>query len=135
MRIWGIAAAAALAAAGSAAAQQPFVYRPIDTTRMVVQPTDAAANIAGGATAGTLRTFGRTVAGAIENNGFVRTINNLFGQRAAPPMVQEGFSPLPLPTSFQSTRYANTFTPTMPVLSTFGRTPTVTVPIGPTAQR
>jgi hypothetical protein len=135
MRIWGIAAVAVLATANSALAQRPFVYRPIDTTQMVVQPTEAAATVAGGATAGTLRTIGRVVADTIEDNGFVRTINNLLGKRADPPTVQAGYSPLPLPTAFQSTKYPNTFKPMMPVLSKFGKTPNVPLPTGPTGQK
>ena len=135
MRIWGIAAAAVLAAAGTASAQAPFVYRPIDTTKLVVQPTDTAANVAAGTTSGTLRTFGRTVANMIDSNGYVRTINNLFGQRAQPPSVQAGYSPLPLPSSYQSSKYLNSFVPSQPVMSTFGTTPTVPLPAGTTAGR
>lgn len=136
MRIWGIAVAAVLAAAGTAAAQGPFVYRPIDTNQLVVGPTNAAANVTAATTAGTLRTFGRTVAGMIDNNGFVRTVNNLLGQRASmTPAVQPGYSPLPLPSSYQSTRYANSFTPAAPIMSTFGKTPTVPLPTGATAGR
>ena len=135
MRIWGIATAAVLAAAGAASAQTPFVYRPIDTTKLVVQPTDAAANVAAGTTSGTLRTFGRTVANMIENNGYVRTINNLFGTRAQPAQYQDGYSPLPLPSSYQSTSYKNSFVPSQPIMSTFGTTPTVPLPTGVTAGR
>jgi hypothetical protein len=139
MRIWGIAAAAVLVAAGSASAQQnpgPFVYRPIDTNQLVVQPADAAANVTAATTSGTLRTIGRSVANMIENNGIVRTVNNLLGQRATPTSpVQAGYSPLPQPTSYLSTRYPNSFTPAMPVMSTFGQTPTVPLPTGTTANR
>jgi hypothetical protein len=138
MRIWGIAVAAILAAVGTASAQQtpgPFVYRPIDTNQLVVQPTNAAANVAATTTSGTLRSIGQTVANMIENNGIVRTVNNLLGQRASTmPAVQAGYSPLPQPSSYQSTMYPNSFTPAMPVMSTFGQTPTLPLPIGPTGR-
>jgi hypothetical protein len=128
MRIWGIAVAAMAALAGTATAQAPFVYRPIDTGQLIVQPTDALTGAAATTTTGTIRTLSRTVAGAIESNGFVRTVNNLFGTRASATPVQAGFSPLPLPTSYQSTRYQNNFLPSMPIMSVYGRTPNVPVP-------
>lgn len=135
MRFGIIAAAAALAAAGPAAAQAPFVSRPIDPEKLVVGPANTAANVTGATAAGTIRTLGRTVAGVIEDNGFVRTVNNLLGRRAQPAAVQPGFSPLPTPGSFQSTRYQSAFTPVKPVASVFGKTPTVSLPVGPTTLR
>jgi hypothetical protein len=121
MRNWLIAAAAVLAWAGTAAAQQPFVFKPIDTEKFVIRPTNTVANATGTTTAGTIRTIGNAVANVIEDNGFVRTFNNLLGRRATPPTSQAGFSTLPNTSSFQSTKYPNTFTPRMPIGSTYGR--------------
>jgi hypothetical protein len=126
MRIWALAAAAVVASAGAASAQQPFVYKPIDTNALIVQPVDATTS--GSRT--TIRSLARSVAGAIEQNGFVRTVNNLLGTRATPPTVQQGFSPLPLPNTYSSSRYANSFTPMVPRTSTFGQSPNVPLPAG-----
>src|SRR5436309_2047499 len=112
MRTYILAAAVlALAVSQRATAQNPFIYKPIDTNKLLVQPADAASAITAGATTNTFRTVTRSVAGAIESNGFVRTVNNLLGRRAQPTPMQRGFSPLPLATSYQSTRYPNSFTP------------------------
>lgn len=124
MRNWAIAVVAAALLAGSAAAQTPFVYKPIDTSKLVVQPANAVANVTGATTAGTISTIGSTVANAIESNGFVRTFNNLLGRRATPPSAQSGFSALPPAGSYQSLKYPNTFTPRMPIGSTYGRSVT-----------
>lgn len=124
MRIWGIAAVLVLAGAGGASAQTPFVYKPIDTDKFVVRPTNTVANATGSTTAGTIRTIGSTIANTIENNGFVRTFNNLLGRRATPESAQAGFSALPPASSFQSLKYPNTFTPRMPIGSTYGRSVT-----------
>lgn len=120
MRNWVMAVVAVLAVAGTAAAQQPFVYKPIDTSKLVVQPANTVANVTGGATAGTISTIGTTIANTIENNGFVRTFNNLLGRRATPPSTQTGYSALPPAGSYQSLKYPNTFTPRMPIASTYG---------------
>lgn len=121
MRNWAIAVVAVLAMAGSAAAQTPFVYKPIDTSKLVVQPTNTVANVTGATTAGTISAIGTTVANTIENNGFVRTFNNLLGRRATPATAQSGYSALPPAGSYQSLRYPNTFTPRMPIGSTYGQ--------------
>ncbi|QEL14961.1 hypothetical protein [Limnoglobus roseus] len=121
MRTGILAAVALMAMAGTAAAQQPFVYKPIDTSKLVVQPANAVANVTGATTAGTISTIGATVANTIENNGFVRTFNNLLGRRATPTAPQSGFSALPQAGSYQSLQYPNTFTPRMPIGSTYGQ--------------
>lgn len=134
MRYWLIGAAA-VAGTQTAAAQAPFVSKPIDTTNLVVRPADTVAGVTSATTGGTIRTLGRTVAGAIESNGFVRTINNLFGTRATPTQYQPGYSRLPLPSSYLSTKYTSPFKPAVPVASTYGTTPNVAVPTGPTSNR
>jgi hypothetical protein len=135
MRLWIVTLGAAAAAAGTAQAQYPFVSKPIDTDKLVIAPANTAAAATGATTAGTIRTFGKTVAGVIEDNGFVRTFNNLFGKRATPPAVQPGLSPLPVPGSFASTGYKNSFVPAAPRMSTFGQTPNVPVVKGPSANK
>jgi hypothetical protein len=122
MTRWTVAALAVgglLGAAGPAAAQG-LEFRPIDTRSLVVQPTDTATNIF----TGTTRYLSRVVADTIENNGFVRTINNLLGRRqAAPNTIQPGFSRLPDPRTYPSTAYQNSFTPALPTTQQFGQTP------------
>jgi hypothetical protein len=120
MRNWVIAAVLVVACHTQAQAQQPFVYKPIDTDKLVVQPTNTVANATTGTIGGTLRTIGSTVANTIEDNGFVRTFNNLLGRRATPAPVQAGFSALPPVSSYQSTRYNNSFKPRVPLNSTYG---------------
>jgi hypothetical protein len=110
--LWAAAAGLTLAGTGSAA-DPLFVSKPIDTTKYLVTPTDQAAGFFSGLTG----TLSRTVAGTIENSGYARTINNLFGTKARPDPVQAGG--LPAPSMYQSTRYQNSFTPRMPTSSTF----------------
>ncbi len=124
MRKWVVGAVFALASAGGAAAQAPFVSKPIDTDKFVVRPTNAVANATGTTTAGTIRAIGSTIANTIENNGIVRTFNNLLGRRATPASAQAGFSALPPASSFQSLQYPNSFKPRMPMNSTYGRSVT-----------
>lgn len=102
------------------ASAQGLDYRPIDTNKLVVQPADSATNIF----TGTFRYMSRAVAGTIEDNGFVRTINNLLGRRDERVTTQP--NGLPLPTMYQSTKYKNSFQPAMPIYSTFGQTPNTT---------
>jgi hypothetical protein len=136
MRTYILAAALlALGVSQRAAAQAPFVYKPIDTNKMLVQPADAASAITAGATTSTFRTITRSVAGAIENNGFVKTVNNLLGRRAKPTPVQAGFSPLPLATSHQSAYYPNSFTPQMPIAHAYGQSPAIPLPTSPSPTR
>ena len=125
MRTFLFATVLMTALAAQASAQTPFVYKPIDTNKLLVQPGDAISGATAGTTTSLFRTMTRSVANAIENNGFVRTINNLLGRRAQPVTVQGGYSPLPLASTYQSSRYPNSFTPVMPVQSAFGRSPAV----------
>lgn len=104
---------AAVAAAGMAgpAAAGDIVQKPIDTQKLVVKPTDAAADLTGRA----MSMVGRTAAGQIESDGYVKTFNNLFKRRLSFVMpTQPGPSRLPAPGLYQSTRYANYNTPVMP---------------------
>lgn len=113
--------AGAVASAGSATAQGPDI-RPIDANQLVVQPTDTATNIF----TGTARYVSRVVADTIENNGFVRTINNLLGRRTETPnTIQAGYSRLPDPRTYPSTGYTNSFVPAMPTAHTYGQTPVI----------
>jgi hypothetical protein len=104
-------AAAVLLAAGSARAGD-IVYKPIDTSKLVVQPSNATGSLVGR----TISMIGKTAAGAIENNGYVKTINNLFGKKIVVPHTQLGPSALPAPTRFASTYYKNYNQPVMPTM-------------------
>lgn len=116
-------AAGALAVVGllgtaDTAAAQGLTYRPIDTNQLVVQPTTTATNIF----SGTARYISRAVAGTIDSNGFVRTLNSLLGRTPAPKQTtQNGPSALPLPGTYPSTGYKNSFTPAMPTYQRFGQ--------------
>ena len=106
------AAGVGLAAAGSAADPR-MVSKPIDTTKYLIAPTDQAAGFLSGLTG----TVTRTVGGSIENSGYARTINNLFGtKQTAPPTQLNG---LPAPSLYPSTGYVNSFAPRMPTTSTY----------------
>ena len=115
-----ILAAVVLAATAGAASAQGLEFKPIDTNALVVQPTDAATNIF----SRTARYISRVVAGTIDGNGYVKTLNNLIGIKPQPKQTtQPGLSPLPLPGLYPSTGYRNTFMPAMPTHHTFGKTP------------
>ncbi|MFM8273926.1 MAG: hypothetical protein ACKODX_16565 [Gemmata sp.] len=86
-------------------------FRPIDTKKLVVQPSKLAANLA----AGTINLVGQQTAGSIENNGYIKTINNLFSIKRIEPKFQSGPSSLPAPTMYKSTQYKSYNTPVMPV--------------------
>jgi hypothetical protein len=104
------ATAAVLVAAGPATAGE-IEFKPIDTRKLVVQPSRAAAAL----TAATIDMAGKAAASGLEKNGYVKTINNLFGTKKTVAMpVQPGPSPLPAPQLFQSTRYPSYNTPAMP---------------------
>ena len=120
MRSGFVAAGLILVLAGPAAAQTP-AFKPIDTTKFVVNPADTTAN----ASAFSIRYLGRTIADTIENNGVVRTLNNLLGRKATAAPVQAGFSPYPAPSTFPSTQYQSMIKPTLPAMSTFGKTPVI----------
>ena len=53
--------------------------------------------------------------GLAQQNGYVKTINNLLGvKKTIPSPVQPGRSPLPAPTLFPSTQYKSFNSPVMP---------------------
>lgn len=119
LAVAGAALGLALASAGTAPAQG-LDFKPIDTNALVVQPTDAATGIL----SGTTRWASRVVANTIDGDGFVKTINNLLGRSAqSTSPYQSGMSALPLPTSYPSTRYNNSFVPRMPTAQLFGQSP------------
>jgi len=89
---------------------QDIVYKPIDVNKLLVRPTQASASLA----ERTIQLLGTTAAQAIDNNGYVKTINNLFGKKIVVPHTQAGPSPLPAPTLFPSTRYPNYNQPPLP---------------------
>ena len=105
------AVAAVACFTGSASAQIKSV--PIDTSAYVVKPVDTTTTILGG----TARYLGRVTANYIDNNGFVKTFNNLLGKTppaAPPPPTQPGFSPLPHPSLYPSNSYVSPLKPAMP---------------------
>jgi hypothetical protein len=106
--LWGIAAVTALAVGPARAGDINF--KPIDTQKLVVQPSKVAAGVA----AQTINLVGQTAASSIEQNGYVKTINNLFGVKIRSPKTQAGPSALPAPTMFSSTTYKNFNAPLMP---------------------
>jgi len=107
--VWGTIAMAIVAAGPASAGEVQF--KPIDTNKLVVKPSKAAADL----TAATIKVVGGATAGAVESNGYVKTINNLFGFKKSTPLpVQMGRSPLPAPTLFPSTQYKSYNTPVMP---------------------
>jgi hypothetical protein len=82
---------------------------PIDTKKLVVKPTKAIADL----TSQTINLAGSTAAGQLQNNGYVKTFNNLF-RKPTPTTIQSGPSPLPVPRLYPSTNYPNYNTPVMP---------------------
>jgi hypothetical protein len=106
--VWGIAAMTVIAVGPAPAAN--IEYKPIDTQKLVVQPSKVAAGLA----AATINMVGQTAAGTIEKNGYVQTINNLLKKTIHLPETQAGPSNLPTPTMFSSTQYKNFNSPVMP---------------------
>ena len=104
-----------LAVGSATAADGPFQYKPIDTNTLLVKPTDQAA----GFFSGVSRTLSRVAAGTIEENGFVRTINNVFGTKKQAPASQ--VNGLPAPSLYPSTKYQNSFQPVMPTSQQYQR--------------
>jgi hypothetical protein len=94
----------------SASAQVKSV--PIDTSAYVVKPVDTTTSILGG----TARYLSRVTASMIDNNGFVKTINNLMGKTPDTPTMptQNGFSPLPHPSLYPSNYYKSPLQPALP---------------------
>jgi hypothetical protein len=113
MRLRIAAACAALGLwAGLAHAQTSGM--PIDTNSLIVQPSQAAANLA----AQTIQIAGTTAANSASQNGFVKVFNSLF-RKSTPTVTQPGG--LPLPTLFPSTQYKSYNTPVMPTTMPFNR--------------
>ena len=107
--VW-VAATLAIVAAGPATAGD-ITFKPIDTNKLVVKPSKTAADLS----AATIKLVGNTAAGAVESDGFVKTINNVFGFKRTQSMpVQPGRSPLPVPQLFPSTQYRSNIVPVMP---------------------
>jgi hypothetical protein len=107
--LWGVAAVA-LVAVGPASAGE-IEFKPIDTKKLVVQPSKVAAGLA----ANTIDMVGKTAASGIEKDGFVKTINNVFGfRREVRTPTQPGRSSIPTPTMFSSTQYKDVIKPVMP---------------------
>jgi len=94
-----------------------IVYKPIDTNKFVVKPTRVAANLA----AQTIDMVGQVAAGKIENNGYVKTINNLLSRKIIVPHTQNGPSALPAPNLYPSTHYRSNITPVMPSMQVRNR--------------
>ena len=108
--LWGLAALAFVVVGPAQAGD--IVYKPIDTSKFVVQPSNATATLAGR----TISAVGKVAASSIENNGYVKTINNLFSKKIVVPHTQSGPSALPAPTLYSSTYYKNYNKPVMPTL-------------------
>ena len=112
MTRWFTAAVLVALAAGSAAADDGR-FVPIDTNKLIVRPSRAVAQM----TANTIGLAGDVAANQVQNDGFLKTFNNLFGYtRTGPRLTQPGRSPLPNPSLFPSTRYPNYNTPVMPTV-------------------
>lgn len=104
-------AAAALAVVAGPAAAGEVQFKPIDTNKLVIKPSKVAAGLA----SQTIQVVGNAAAGQVENDGFVKTINNVLGfRRSVPTPVQPGRSPLPAPSLFKSTQYKSAIAPVMP---------------------
>jgi hypothetical protein len=109
---WFVCCASAVALLAAAPAQARDVdFKPIDTRKLVIQPSKTAANLA----AGTINLVGQQAASTIDGNGYIKTINNLFSIKRRAPTIQAGPSPLPSPNLYKSTQYKNYNTPVMPI--------------------
>ncbi|MBY0458883.1 MAG: hypothetical protein K2V38_16215 [Gemmataceae bacterium] len=109
---WALCGVVAVAlVVGAPATAGDIEFRPVDTNKLVVKPSKAAANLA----AGTINLAGQTAANSLENNGYIKTLNNLFGVKKTEPRFQAGPSMLPSPNVFKSTQYTNYNTPAMPI--------------------
>lgn len=103
----GAVAVAALLVAPATAGDVEF--KPIDTKALVVKPSKVAAGLA----ASTINMVGQTAATGIEKDGFVKTINNVFGFRKEVSMpTQAGPSRIPVPSMYP--QYQNAIKPVMP---------------------
>ncbi len=106
--LWAMAALVALAVAAQPA-QAQRQSEPIDTNALVVKPTRAIANL----TSATINLAGDAAAGQLQQNGYLKTFNNLF-RKPTPTTIQAGPSALPQPGLFRSMQYKNYNTPVMP---------------------
>ena len=122
MRLY-LLSALAIGLTSATASAQTTTTQPINPTAAIVPGTDSTASVVGT----TIRGIGRTVAGTLEDNAIIRSLNKLFGRTVTTP-VQPGFSPLPQPSAYQSTNYVNSFRPAAPVMSTFVQNPTSIFP-------
>ena len=113
--VLGLGALCAVLAASSPARAQ-LQNKVIDTNALIVQPADTATNIF----SATAKYVNRAVASTIDSDGFVKTINNLLGRRSDPKRTTQD-NGLPLPGSYQSTQYKNSFIPAMPRTQQFGQ--------------
>jgi hypothetical protein len=113
--MWGVAAVALMAAAPAQAADIEF--KPIDTQKLVVQPSKVAAGLA----ASTINLVGQTTANTIEKNGYFKTFQNLFKKTIHIPETQAGPSALPTPTMFSSTQYKSFNNPLVPAMQSTRR--------------
>lgn len=100
---------AVVLAVGAPAKAGDIDFRPIDTDKLVVKPTKAVANLA----AGTINLVGQSAAGAVEGNGYIKTLNNLFRVKRTEPKYQA--NGLPSPNLYPSTMYKNYNTPVHPI--------------------
>ena len=111
---WAICGLTAFALVATMPANaRDYEFKPIDTKRLVVQPSRTAANLS----AGTINLVGGATASAVESNGYVKTINNLsklFTRDRRQPEYQSGRSNIPSPNLYKSTRYPNYNQPVMP---------------------
>jgi hypothetical protein len=105
-----VLATAVLAGAGTAQAQQRE-FKVVDTTNLVVKPVATTTGIFAQST----QYVSQVVAGMIDNNGIIKTVNNLFGQRPKAAPIQGGLSPLPDPRSYPSGYYNSPIKPAMPI--------------------
>lgn len=106
--LWTLAALAIIGMGPARAGD--IVYKPIDPDKFLVRPTKASANLA----ERTINSIGQVTSDSIKNNGYVKTINNLFSKKIIVPHTQFGPSALPAPTRFSSNYYKNYNTPVMP---------------------
>lgn len=108
MRLPILALCAAALAVGPATAAE-FVNKPIDTNKLVVQPSQAVA----GLTAQTIQMAGGVAANSIEQHGVIRTINNLLRSPTMTDSPKQSGG-LPQPYTFRSTMYKSYNAPVMP---------------------
>ncbi len=106
-----------LVAVSSQTAHAQIKSKIIDTEALVVKPTDTATSIIGGTT----RYIGRVVAGTLDNNGIVRTLNNLFGRTDSNAQYNGTISPLPPVSAYPSNYFNSPIKPVMPGVMTIRR--------------